>query len=265
MLVLIVGGSSGIGKHLAQTYLSLGHEVVIVADKKEKLYKAEKELAKISPKVKAFCCDIAQTKSVSKMAKAVLSSQGCPDILVNNAGFAVYRTFEQSSLGEIERLIQVNLLGALRCTHAFLPSMIKRRSGHIVNIASVAGMMPITPCAAYGAAKYGMVGMSEALRYELRDFNIKVQLVCPGRVDTPFFEHETFQKRPRRSETEKTVPIERVSKGIIRAIEKNNFYTVIPWSLGVAIWLRCFMPKLFDLFLERLLLNRIREVRSLNL
>jgi short-subunit dehydrogenase len=183
-------------------------------------------------------------------------------VLVNNAGFAVYRSFDQSPLEEIERLVDVNLVGALRCIHGFLPAMMARRSGHIVNVASVAGLMPITPCAAYGAAKHGLVGISETLRYEMFDYGIQVHLVCPGRVETPFFDHETFRRRPQRRETQRTVPIEAVSHAIVDAIEKGRFRTVIPRTLGFAIRLRNVVPEFTDLLLGRLLLTRIRELRS---
>ena len=96
--------------------------------------------------------------------------------------------------------------------------MIAKSSGQIVNVASIAGRLVITPNCTYTAAKHGLVALSEALRYELGYFGIKVNVVCPGRIETPFFDHETFQQREKRPETKYTVPIEKVSRGIIRAI-----------------------------------------------
>ena len=263
MMVLITGGSSGIGKDLARAYLTRGERVVIVAEKPEKLEAARTDLARISPRVGAVACDVSDSAAVHRMVASVLSDHGCPDVLVNNAGFAVYRSFEQSPPDEIEKLIGVNFLGAVRCIHGFLPAMIARRSGHIVNVASVAGLMPITPCAAYGAAKHGIVGLSETLRFELREFDIRVHLVCPGRVETSFFDHETYRRRPRRPETEKTVSIEAVSQSIINAVEKNRFFTVIPRTLGWAIRIRNMCPSLVDLWLGRLLATRTREARAI--
>ncbi len=259
--VLITGGSSGIGKDLARAFLARGDEVVIVAESRPKLEAARAELSRISPKVEAIACDVSDRTAVQAMVESVLAS-GCPDVLVNNAGFAVYRSFEQSSIEEIEKLVDVNLLGTLRCIHGFLPAMMARRSGHIVNVASAAGLMPITPCGAYGAAKHGMVGISEALRFEVRDFGIQLHLICPGRVQTPFFDHETFRRRRRRPEMEKTIPIEAVSACIVAAIEKNRFLTVVPRTLGFVIWARRVFPALFDLLLGRVLVARVREVRS---
>jgi len=199
--------------------------------------------------------------AVDRMVEAVLRG-GCPDLLVNNAGFAVYRTFEQSPPEEIERLLQVNLLGAARCLRGFLPAMIARGSGHLVNVASVAGLLPITPCAAYGAAKHGLVGLSETLRWELQELGVKVHLVCPGRVETGFFDHETFRRRAHRPETERTVPLAEVTAAILRAVERDRFLTVLPRSLALAIWARRAFPWLVDPLLGRLLRTRVREVRA---
>ncbi len=134
-LVLITGGSSGIGKQLAADYLARGALVVIVADQVERLAAAEASLRKVSASVFSVACDIGDRQAVLHMSEVVTQTYGCPDILINNAGFATYRTFEASSSDELERLIEVNLLGAMRCTKAFLPQMIARRHGAIANMA----------------------------------------------------------------------------------------------------------------------------------
>jgi short-subunit dehydrogenase len=264
LIIVITGGSSGIGKHLAGTYLAQGDQVIIVSENAAKLEAARVDLARTSSAVSAIACDVADRDAVRRMTDSVLSQHGCPDVLVNNAGFAVYRSFDQTSIEEIERLINVNLTGTLRCIHGFLPAMMARRSGHVVNVASIAGMMPITPCSTYGAAKHGVVGISETLRFELSDFNVKVHLVCPGRVETSFFDHETFQRRPHRPETEKTVPIEDVSRAIIDAVERDRFLTVIPRKLGWSAWARNLCPPLVDAWLGRLLTERTREARTIH-
>lgn len=263
MRIVITGGSSGIGKHLAGACLDQGDEVAIVAEDAARLEAAREELARRSPRVRALACDVADVGAIERLRDAVLAEWGSVDVLVNCAGFAVYRTFEQSDAREIERLVRVNLIGAMAVTHAFLPAMIARRSGHVVNVASVAGLMPLTPCAAYSTAKWGMVGFSHALRWELAELGIRVHLVCPGRVKTPFFDHETFRSRPSRPEAEQWVPIEKVTRGILRAIERGRFSTTIPWTLGLAIRLRNLAPGLFDrLFLGPRLAARVRELRG---
>ena len=195
------------------------------------------------------------------MVERVLA-RGCPDVLVNSAGFAVYRTFEQSPVEELERLVDVNLTGALRCIRGFLPAMIARGSGHLVNVASIAGLMPITPCAAYGAAKHGLVGISETLRWELHDLGVAVHLVCPGRVETPFFDHETFRRRAHRRETERTVPLEAVSAAVVEAVDRGRFLTVVPARLGLVAWARHVLRPVLDPLLGRILRSRVRDAAA---
>ena len=144
----------------------------------------------------------------------------------------MYRAFEQSDVNEIERLFEVNFAGHVLCTKAVLDGMIARREGHIVNIASVAGLFTLTPNAVYGAAKSGIISWSRSLRVELDRYGIGVSVVCPGRVETSFFEHETFKRRKGRRETELTVPLPVVVNAVLDAIRRNREIVTVPryWS-----------------------------------
>jgi uncharacterized protein len=255
--ILITGGSSGIGKHLAGELLRSGNKVIIASNNPSGLGEAAKDLREISPNLFHYLVDVGNTASVQEMFETLLQEHGCPDILVNCAGFAMYRTFEETPIDEIEQLVSVNLLGAMRCTHFLLPAMIARRHGSIVNIASVAGKMVITPNSIYCGSKHGIVGWSEALKYEISRFNIDISVVCPGRVETNFFDHETFQTRAPRTETQMTVPIETVSKKIMEAIEKRRFLTYIPSYYVFVVWLLNTIPFLTKPIYGRLLSSRI--------
>ena len=259
-LILITGGSSGIGKHLAADMLRSGATVIVVGERADRLDKAIEELSAISPKVFGQRCDVGTCDDILRMRDQVLQTHGCPDVLINNAGFATYRTFEETEPKEIERLVSVNLLGAMRCTQAFLPQMIARGSGAIVNMASIAGRLIITPNATYGAAKHALVAWSEALRYELARFNIQVNVICPGRVETPFFDHETFQNRVPRAETRFTITLEDISRATRRAIANNQFMTYVPRTLGFLVWLTNAVPFLVKPIYGRLIRARIKSI-----
>lgn len=258
--ILITGGSSGIGRHLAVELLKQGNKVVIASHCLERLKEAECELKGVSHNAFSYYVDVSDSYSVRHMSELVLREHGCPDILVNCAGFATYRTFEESLIEEIEQLVSVNFLGAMRCTHSFLPRMIARKYGTIVNIASIAGKLVMTPNGTYSASKHGLVAWSETLKYELSSFNIDVLVVCPGRVETAFFDHETFQKRASRTEAQLTVPIEKVSRGIILAIEKKKFLTFIPAYYGLIVWLMNTFPFFMKPIYGKLITSRIRDV-----
>ena len=227
-LVVITGGSSGIGLAIAQRLTDLGARIVLVANDPDKLKLAVEGLGGTGGQVWSIACDIGDPAAVSSAMAALLRDHGVPDVLINNAGFAVYRAFEQSDAAEIERLFEVNFAGHLLCTKALLGAMIARRHGQVVNIASVAGLFTLTPNAVYGAAKSGIIAWSRALRVELARYGIGVSVVCPGRVETPFFEHETFKQRRERRETSLTVPMPAVVEAVLDAIHRNREMVTVP-------------------------------------
>ena len=231
-LAVITGGSSGIGYAIAQRLTGLGARVVLIADEPHKLDGAVLMLGGAAARVSSIVCDIGDATAIRGAMATLRREHGVPDVLVNSAGFAVYRAFEQSDVGEIERLLEVNFAGHVLCTKAVLDGMIARRHGHIVNIASVAGLFTLTPNAVYGAAKSGIIAWSRALRIELDRYGVGVSVVCPGRVETPFFDHETFKRRKVRHETELTVPLPVVVNAVLDAIRRNREIVTVPryWS-----------------------------------
>ena len=259
-VVIITGGSSGIGRDLAEALLRTGASVGIIGHEEALVAQAREALDALPGRCLAVTCDISDGGAVQAAAAAFLEAFGHVDVLVNNAGWATYRTFEETDLEELLRIADVNLLGAVRVTKAFLPGMISRGHGHIINIASIAGMMLITPNAMYGAAKHGLVGLSEALRQELHRFGIAVSVVCPGRVRTRFFDHETFRTRSHRKETNLTVPVGRVTEAILRLMARPRFMTFVPWYWGPASWLYRACPWLVAVPYGMLIRSRVESL-----
>ena len=212
--------------------------------------------------VRGYAADLADVGQTADLAARVLADAGgtSPDIVVNNAGFAVYRPFEESSPGEIEALLSVNLLAAVRLTHALLPDMIRRGAGAVVNVASIAGRLPLTPCGAYTAAKHGLVAWSECLRAEVARFGVQVNVVCPGRVLTPFFDHETFRQRTARPEARLTVPMDQVVAGTLSAVARDCPVAYIPGHLALFAWAKHAFPFLVNPLWDRLLRARIEAL-----
>jgi uncharacterized protein len=258
--VLITGGSSGIGRHLAEELLRRGAHVGIVADDAQKLGLAECALKQVSPEIWSYPCDIAILDDVRAMARAYRERFDAPEVLVNNAGYAVYYTFERMRSEEIHRLFDVNLTGAALVTREFLPDMIRAGGGHIVMMASIAGRIPMTPCSVYSASKHGLVALAELLQVETARFNLRVHVVCPGRVETDFFSHESFKARAHRPETARTIPIESVSRAVMAAVERDRFMTNVPWSYGVLAWFAAALPLVFKPVWHRLMASRVESV-----
>jgi short-subunit dehydrogenase len=263
--VLITGGSSGIGFEIASYINGVAKNIVIISNDSGRLIEAETKLVvkECHSNIFQLKCNISDLTQVKLMADSVITDIGCPDIIINNAGFAYYHTFDQMTEEEVEETADVNFIGFLRITRAFIPYITKSKSSScIVNVASVAGAFPITPNAVYGGAKAGMLVFSELLEIELRPFGINVLSVCPGRVVTPFFNHESYKIRKVGSETSIVTPIEDVVHGVIKAVALGRKVVFIPeyWRF-FAWWIsfdRIISRPLYKLFLS----SRVARLRN---
>jgi uncharacterized protein len=259
-LIVITGGTSGIGLALATELVNRNAKVIVLADKIEGVRRTVECLASNGAPFAGYSCDIGVAESVADASNTILAEHGVPDILINNAGFAIYRTLEQESPEEVERLISVNFAGAIRITKAFIGGMVTRRSGQIVNIASIAGVIALTPNGIYSAAKHGMVAWSQCLAAEVARFGISVTVVCPGRVMSRFFDHETFQQRPHRMETKLVVPMAKVVDGILDAVRQRSLIRFVPRYYGIIAWALSAFGPLLQNRLNRLLRARVEDL-----
>jgi short-subunit dehydrogenase len=259
--IVITGGSSGIGAEIAGALSKRGNHVTLVADGIAQLEHTLQHLKGSGANVDAERCDLGNHAETDDLVVRLLQ-RGVPDVLINNAGFGTYTTFEAASPAEIDRLLEVNLIGHVRLTKGLLGGFVARRSGAISFMASAAGRLPITPNATYCAAKHGMMGLAAALRHELRRYHIGVTAICPGRVDTPFFDHETFRRRSLGPENRRSISAGRVAALTIDAIERNRPVTFIPKTLGVASWLFDTLPFVSHPLYDRIMRARIERVYS---
>ena len=260
-VVLITGGSSGIGQQIAHNLLRLGAHVIICSHQPERLEQARRELSMVGPQIDAIVCDIRQSDQIKHLIEHVLEVHGRIDMLINNAGYAVYRPFEESSEEEVLDLLDVNLAGAMRCAKAVLPSMIKRRSGQIINISSIGGETIITPNAVYCAAKHGMVAWTKALRYELAHYGITVKVVCPGHTLTHFHDHPTFRRRDAyRTKGKRSLTVEAVAQATLAAIRNDRVITFVPGRQGLIVWALNVLPALTTLVWDRMMRRRIAQL-----
>jgi short-subunit dehydrogenase len=263
--VLITGGSSGIGFSLASYINGIAKNIVIISNDSRRIKEAKSDLVdkESHSNILSFQCNIGDLAQVKLMADSVIADVGCPDIIINNAGFAYYHTFDQMTDEEVEETANVNFIGFLRVTRAFMPYLTKSKFNPcIVNVASVAGAFPITPNAVYGGSKAGMMIFSELLEIELRPFGISVICVCPGRVVTPFFNHDSYKNRKAGSETSIVTPIEDVVHGVVKAVAQGKKVVFIPeyWRF-FSWWInfdRIISRPLYKLFLS----SRVARLRN---
>ena len=182
-VVLITGASNGIGRRLAVDLAARGAIVVGCGRSLERLQATSAEMQRTSPLSTAIQCDVGELDQVRKMITEVLSKFGKIDILINNAGIGMRKPFAEMPIDVIEELMRTNYLGAVYCTHELLPSMIARRSGHIVNISSAAGKIGTLNIAGYCASKFAMNGLSESLYYESLLWELTYPLSAPVRCE----------------------------------------------------------------------------------
>ena len=183
--VLVTGASAGIGRELARAFASKRRDLVLLARSHETTTELARELvAKNGVNVKTIPADL----SVPGAAEAIfegLSAKGISvDILVNNAGVLFEGDFSSIPLEDHLRLLQINVVALTALTRLFLPSMLQRRSGRILNVASIAAFMPVPRLAAYAAAKAYVLSLTEALSEELRGSGVTATALCPGFTDT---------------------------------------------------------------------------------
>jgi short-subunit dehydrogenase len=241
-IVLITGASSGIGHASAIKFAKKGAKLILVSRNIEKLNQISEDLKKLNASNFVFECDVSDKFQVNKLSKVVLDRFGSIDILVNNAGFAVYGSVNNLSIEEIESQMKTNYFGMIYFVKNFLPSMIKKKSGHIVNVASVAASFGLPGIAPYCASKFAMLGFSEGLKYELKGTGVGITVVSPIMVRTNFFNHPSFKNMPNYSST--SISPETVAKAILRASNSPRLEIIVPGFVRGAVWLKNTLPYL---------------------
>lgn len=185
--VIVTGGGGGIGGATCRKFAEEGARVGVFDVNHEAALKVTAEIQKIGLRAEAFECDITSRSSIDAAIAAVATKLGQIDVLVNNAGWDVFRPFIKTDAAQWDKLIAVNLTGALHMHHAVLPGMIDRRAGRIVNIASDAARVGSSGEAVYAACKGGLVAFSKTIAREHARHGITVNVVCPGPTDTALF------------------------------------------------------------------------------
>jgi 3-oxoacyl-[acyl-carrier protein] reductase len=185
-VVWITGGGRGIGKAAALAFAKHNALVAVSSRSEDELLDVCLEISKLGRKTKALAipCDVTKTDSVKRAAEKIKSELGPTDILINNAGIATFNSVLETTEENWDNMMAVNAKGAFLCSKAVLADMIKKQTGHIININSVAGKKAFPNCAGYSASKQALQGFTEVLRLEAREHGIKVTGLFPGATET---------------------------------------------------------------------------------
>ncbi len=182
-VVLITGASSGIGLHTAKLFQSKDWKVAATMRSPEKAV----DLQKIVD-VETFRLDVTDVESIKAAIAATLEEFGRIDAVVNNAGYGLVGAFEAATVGQIERQFATNVFGVMNVCREILPYFREQKRGYIVNVASVGGRMTFPASSLYNSTKWAIEGFSEALQYEVDQFNIRVKIIEPGPIKTDFYD-----------------------------------------------------------------------------
>ncbi len=241
--VLITGGSSGIGKATAKLAVQRGATVCIAARGKEALEQTRQELLRDArggeEQVQSVVMDISQREQVNEVAKEIQQRLGGIDLLINNAGIAHVGYLEQETPEAYQRMIDVNYLGSVWVTQAFLPQFMAQRQGNIAFVSSVLGLMGLFGYSAYCGSKHALTGYADALRQDLLRYNIQVSVLFPADTDTPQLQEENQSKPPETASlagTIKTADPDDVARCFLDGIAGGRYHIIPGHENRLTLW-----------------------------
>jgi NAD(P)-dependent dehydrogenase (short-subunit alcohol dehydrogenase family) len=239
-VVLVTGGSSGIGRALALRLGGHGARVCVAARNEAALAEVARGVAAAGGEGLAVATDVTDPEQCRRAVDAAVARFGGLDVLVCSAGLSMRAYFEGSSLEAMERVVRVNFFGTLYATHFALPH-VKARKGSLVAISSLTGKRGIPSYAVYGASKFAVQGLYEALRLELKGDGVHVGVVSPGFVDTPLRSNVLGPDGRPWAEPPpppfRVWPVEKVVSRIVRLIVKRRAEALLPWFSGPLLFL----------------------------
>ncbi len=260
---VVTGAASGIGRATALALADRGCRLVLTDVQEAPLAEtAERIRASGSTVLAAEAFDITDHERVVAFAEGVHGAHGSVDVVMNVAGISTWGAVENLSHSDWQRTIDIDLLGPVNVIEAFVPKMIETgRGGHLVNVSSAAGLLGLPWHAPYSAAKFGLRGVSEVLRFDLRRHRIGVSLVCPGGVDTPLVgsvnivgvdrDAPAMAQMTKRFQRHAVAP-EKVADKIIGGVERDRYLVYTSPDIRAAFWLQRYCPPLYRLIMRLL-------------
>lgn len=256
--VVITGGASGYGKVLAFHFAREGWRVAFLDIHPQRSEETQKELLKKFPASDAFYLlgDVREQKSFDALRDAVLERWGGLDMLINNAGVAAFGALDQAVIEDWQWILDINLLSIVRSSRAFLPVLKQQRQGHLVNIASMAGLIQGPMMGSYNASKSAVVALSETMLFELERFGIKVSVACPGFFQTNLGESVKTEDPQLKARVQRLLASSKLSPEEIAAYTYKEIsagsFMILPHPFYRRLWLiKRLLPALYYPLMRR--------------
>ncbi len=262
--VLLTGASRGIGVFIARELAQKQATVVGVSRSQAGLERVCAEIKAMGGKAIGIPFDLSQVEQLPTLVEEIEELVGSVDILINNAGIEIYKAFPDYSLAELQSVLSINLLAAMELTRLVLPKMLRQRSGHIVNIASLAGKKGHPYDSAYSASKAGLLMWADALRQELAGTGVGIASICPGYISDCGLLADTGVAAPSLAGTSRSID---VAKAVVRAIEDERAEVMVNGGLLTEILSKLllaveqFFPRLGDLVNRWLGITKLNQMR----
>lgn len=248
-VVIVTGASSGIGQCCAGLLARKGARVVLVSRRKDKLEAVADKLTGVDTMV--VPADVGKEDQVQHMVEQVIRKYGQVDVLINNAGVGFKGSIITGPMDLYRDMLATNLYGVLYCIRAVYPYMKKQGGGVILNVSSVAGIKGFYDCGLYSSSKFAVNGLTESLAEDARKDNIRVILVCPGKVETEFEPNVLYRDEP--YQPKRTgISADTVAQSILTAIEKNKKMVVIGKKCIPLYLLNRLSPGLTNLIIRKI-------------
>ena len=226
-LLFVTGASSGIGQALAWRYYQAGYSLALVARRTEEMQAWAHQQGLDPLRYHIYSADVAVVDSIVAATEQCLQQQGVPDVVIANAGVSIgMDSAVRGDLDVMSRTFAINNVGLAATFHAFIDPMVRRGSGALVGIGSVAAIRGLPGHGAYCASKAAVVAYCESLRGELRDSGVQVVTICPGYIDTPLTRHNRYSMPF-------LMQADVFADKAFATITAGDSYRVIPWQMGV--------------------------------
>jgi len=247
-LCLITGASSGIGKATALAAGRAGARVILLARSPDKLEQVAAQLSRTGREAHVFPVDLGDPVATGRVAERILAELGTPDILINNAGSGRWLYTEETDPTEVLDMVRVPYLAAFWITHFFLPGMLDRNQGHIINVTSPASFVTWPGATAYTAARWAVRGFTRALQADLRHTAIRVTLFTAGEVSSTYWENNSgsYERVPGINRMLPRYTPDQIAHHLLRAIEKRPANYVTGRTYQFVFWFRRLFPGLID-------------------